>query len=202
MMNKMIYTIADTAYRFIVLNILWLVFFLAGLGVFGFMPATVALFRLVREWLKGANDLPLFRSYFAYYKAEFISSNLLGVLFLILFYIIYVNVSFVSYFYASSVHIYIYLIIFSIAMIVVLSFLNIFSVMAHFEHKKTIRYFKSAVGLVFAKPLLSLLQLLWLFAYVLVAVNYPRVFIAIGISVFAYVLMSLNYSIFRKFNAV
>lgn len=201
-MNRMIYTIAETAYRFIVLNILWFIFFLAGLGVFGFMPATVALFRLVREWLKGEEDFPLFKSFLTYYKAEFISSNLLGALFSILFYIIYVNISFVSYFYASSVHLYIYIVIISIGTIVVLSFLNTFSVMAHFEHKKTIRYFKSAVGLVFAQPFKSLLQLLWLFAYLLVAVNYPKAFIAVGVSVFAYVLMSLNYSIFRKYNAV
>lgn len=201
-MNRMIFMIAETAYRFIVLNFLWLVFTLAGLGVLGFTPATVAVFRSIREWLKGEKDIPLFRSYLAFYKAEFVSSNLIGALFLVLFYIIYVNFSFVSYFYTSSIHLYIYIVIFSVATIVVLSFLNTFSVMAHFKYKKTIHYFKTAVGLVFARPGLSLMQLIWLFAYGLIAVNYPMVFIAIGVSVFAYVLMSLNYSIFRKYNAV
>ncbi|SDB84267.1 Uncharacterized membrane protein YesL [Pelagirhabdus alkalitolerans] len=201
-MNRMIFAVTDVIYRFIVLNILWLVFLVVGLGIFGFMPATVALFRSVREWIKGETDLPLFRSFLIYYKTDFISSNLIGALFMILFYIIYVNASFVSYFYDQAVHLYIYIAIFSIGTIIVLSFLNTFSVMAHFKHQKTIRYFKSAIGLVFARPAMSLLQLIWLVAYILIAINYPKLFMSIGISVFAYVLMSLNYSIFKKYHAV
>ncbi|UCZ55225.1 DUF624 domain-containing protein [Bacillus shivajii] len=198
----MIFQAAETAYRFIALNILWLLFFLAGLGVFGFMPATLALFGVVREWIKGEKDLPLFKTYLKLFKAEFVRSNLLGAFFLIVFYIIYVNFSFVSYFYHESIHFYIYLIILGFATIAVMTFLNIFSVMAHFEYKKSVQYFKVAIGLVFARPMITLVQLIWLVAYLLVAINFPKVFLAIGISVFAYVLMGVNYSVFKKYNAV
>lgn len=199
MMNRLIFSIAETAYRFIALNIFWFIFTVVGFGIFGFMPATVAVFRVVREWVKGNKDIPLFRSYLTFYKAEFISSNLLGAFFLVLFYIIYVNVSFVPYFYNPSIHLYIYIFIFSVTIIAVISFLNIFSIIAHFEHKKIVGYLKAAIGLVFIKPMLSLLQLIWLSAYILIAVNYPTVFIAIGMSVFAYVIMSFNYEIFRRY---
>jgi uncharacterized membrane protein YesL len=82
-----------------------------------------------------------------------------------------------------------------------MTFVNLFSVMAHFEFK-TIQYIKVAAGLVFASPINTIMQLVWLIAYLLVAINLPKLFIIIGISVFAYVLMSINYSVFKKYNAI
>ncbi|KMJ56671.1 hypothetical protein AB685_20615 [Bacillus sp. LL01] len=200
-MGKLIVQIAEFIYKFTALNILWVFFFLLGLGVFGFMPSTVALFRVVREWIKGEKDFYLFRNYFKFYKQEFIRSNINGVIFLLLLYIIYVNFTFVSYFYDESIHFFIYLVIFGISAIVLMTFVNLFSVMAHFEFK-TLKYMKVAVGLVFASPINTIMQLVWLAAYFLVAINLPKLFILIGISVFAYVLMSINYSVFKKYKAV
>lgn len=200
-MGKLIIQIAEFIYKFIALNVLWVCFFLLGLGVFGFMPSTVALFRVVREWIKGEKDIFLFRNYFKFYKQEFFRSNINGAIFLLLFYIIYVNFTFVSYFYDESIHFFIYLLIFGVSAIVIMTFVNLFSVMAHFEFK-TLQYLKVAVGLVFASPINTMMQLVWLVAYFLVAINFPKLFILIGISVFAYVLMSINYSVFKKYNAV
>ncbi len=200
-MGKLIVQIAEFIYKFTALNILWLFFFLLGLGVFGFMPSTVALFRVVREWIKGEKDIYLFRSYLKFYKQEFFRSNINGAIFLLLFYIIYVNFSFVSYFYDESIHLFIYVVIFGFSVIVLMTFVNLFSVMAHFEYK-TLQYLKVAAGLVFASPLNTVMQLVWLVAYILVAINLPKLFLLIGISVFAYVLMSINYSVFKKYKAV
>ncbi|MCD8510637.1 MAG: DUF624 domain-containing protein [Bacillus sp. (in: Bacteria)] len=201
-MGNFIFQIAETVYRFVALNILWLLFFLAGLGLFGFMPATFALFRIVREWIKGEKYIPLFSNFLKFYKEGFVTSNILGVIFLIVFYIIYVNLSFVSYFYNEAIHLYLYLFIFGITSIVLMTFINLFAVMAHFEHKQIMHYLKLSAGLVFAKPMLAFVQLLWLFAYLLVAINFPKIFLAVGISVFAYLLMAINYSVFEKYNAV
>ncbi|ADC51640.1 hypothetical protein BpOF4_17995 [Alkalihalophilus pseudofirmus OF4] len=199
-MGKLIVQITEVVYKFIALNILWLFFFVAGLGLFGFMPATLALFRVIRDWIKG-NQFNLFSSYFTYYKAEFIRSNIVGAIFIGLFYIIYVNFSFAGYFYSESTQLFVYLVIAAIAAIVLMTFLNVFSVMAHFEYK-TFSYIKASLGLVFAHPLMTLTQLVWLLAYFLIVVNFPRVSFVIGISVFAYVLMNVNYSVFKKYNAV
>ncbi|WP_368505769.1 YesL family protein [Alkalihalophilus sp. As8PL] len=200
-MGRIIFQIAELIYKFIALNVLWLVFFVLGLGIFGFMPATVGLFQVIRDWIKGEKGVPLFSSYLKYFKGEFIRSNLVGAIFLVLFYIIYVNFSFVGFFYYESIQLYIYIVIFSVGAIILMTFLNVFSVMAHFEYK-TLHYIKVAAGLVFAHPFISLIQLIWLFAYFLISINYPKIFIGIGISVFAYVLMSINYSLFKKYKAV
>ena len=200
-MGRLIFQIAELIYKFIALNILWLLFFLLGLGVFGFMPSTVALFAVIREWLKGEKHAPLFSSYFKFFKAEFVRSNLIGIFFLILFYIIYVNFLFVSHFYTESIQIFIYIIIFFFAVTALMTFLNIFSIMAHFEYK-TWKYIKAAAGLVFLNPLKTFFQIIWVIAYILIAVNFPKTFTAIGVSVFAYILMSINYATFKKHDAV
>lgn len=197
-MANFVYKVADIVYRFLALNILWVFFFIIGLGVFGFMPSTVALFRIVREWIKGNRDLPMFRSYYMYFKEEFISSNIIGFIYAVLFYIIYVNFSFVPYFYDESIHIYLYVVISAVSLVLTISYLNAFSVMAHFKHKKVMRYFVTSIGLVFAKPMSAIIQVFWIVAYTLIAINYPKLFIPMGISVLAYVLMSFNYSIFSK----
>ncbi len=200
-MGKIIIQIAEFIYKFISLNILWVCFVVVGLGIFGFMPATVALFRVEREWIKGEKEIPLFKNYFTFYKQEFFRANINGAIFVLLFYIIYVNFTFVSFFYNESIHLFIYIFIFGISTIVLMTFVNLFSVMAHFEFK-TMQYIKVAAGLVFASPMNTIMQLVWLIAYLLVAINLPKLFIIIGISVFAYVLMSINYSVFKKYNAI
>ncbi|MBU9712886.1 DUF624 domain-containing protein [Bacillus tamaricis] len=200
-MGKIIIQIAEVIYKFVALNILWLIFFLVGLGIFGFMPSTVALFSIVRDWLRGDLDTSLFSRYLKYYKGEFVRSNILGVLFMILFYIIYVNFSFVSYYYDESIQIYIYIIIAGFGTILLMTFVNLFSVIAHFEYK-IFQYIKVAAGLVFLKPINTLFQLIWLVAYFIIAINHPTIFVVIGVSVFAFVLMSINYSTFKKLGAV
>ncbi|MBU9722969.1 MULTISPECIES: YesL family protein [Bacillaceae] len=192
--------IAEVIYKFVALNFLWLLFFILGLGIFGFMPATVALFSIIRDWLKGEKDIPLFSSYLKYFKLEFIRSNIVGLPFLVIFYVIYVNFSFVSYYYSDGVQLYIYIVLSAVAIVVLMTFVNLFSVMAHYEFKG-LQYIKVAVGLVFYNPFKTLMQVIWIMAYLLIAIFLPKLFIVIGVSVFAYILMGMNYTFFQRFNA-
>lgn len=47
--------------RFAYLNLLWIAFSLVGLGVVGFFPATAAMFAVVRKWVHGEKDIPVFQ---------------------------------------------------------------------------------------------------------------------------------------------
>ncbi|GAF20232.1 hypothetical protein JCM19046_4941 [Bacillus sp. JCM 19046] len=58
-----LYTWSDWAMRMAYLNIIWLLFTAIGLFLFGFMPATVALFTLVRKQLL-KQDVPVFKTFF------------------------------------------------------------------------------------------------------------------------------------------
>ncbi|WP_353961104.1 DUF624 domain-containing protein [Neobacillus sp. CF12] len=61
------------------LNFLWIIFTVGGLIVFGMIPATVSLFAIVRKWLiTKETDLPIFHTFYQNYKNEFLKSNKLG----------------------------------------------------------------------------------------------------------------------------
>lgn len=68
--------------RLAILNILWFVFTILGLGIFGIFPATVALLSTTRQFIR-RNDPPIFKTFWYYYKKEFIKSNQLGLIIIV-----------------------------------------------------------------------------------------------------------------------
>ncbi|MFA9557696.1 YesL family protein [Evansella sp. AB-rgal1] len=74
------YTIADWIMRLALLNILWLCFTIIGIIVFGFMPATVAMFTVIRKLLKKEATVPLIKTFVSTYKKQFFPSNFIGLL--------------------------------------------------------------------------------------------------------------------------
>jgi|SRR5690625_2687307 len=72
------------------LNILWILFTILGLGLFGLFPATVAMFAIIRKW-QTKKDVPIFSTFWEYYRKEFIRSNFLGIIFLIIGYVLFIE---------------------------------------------------------------------------------------------------------------
>ncbi|SHN24652.1 YesL family protein [Gracilibacillus kekensis] len=95
-LTGIIYKIGIWTIRLFYTNLLWIVFTLLGLGVFGFMPATVSLFAVLRQWIIKKDDFPIFKSFLYYYRKEFIKSNLFGLLFLVVGFIIRVDIIFLK----------------------------------------------------------------------------------------------------------
>jgi len=70
--------------RFAYLNILWISFSVIGLIVFGFMPATIAMFTVTRKWIRKETDVAIFKTFWKAYRGEFVKANIWGyILFLI-----------------------------------------------------------------------------------------------------------------------
>jgi uncharacterized membrane protein YesL len=80
MVSSVLYRIFEWITRFAYMNLLWILFTLAGGIVLGFFPSTIAMFAIIRDWLRGKTDAPLFPSFLAYYKKEFWKSNRMGVI--------------------------------------------------------------------------------------------------------------------------
>ncbi|WP_062050050.1 YesL family protein [Bacillus sp. JCM 19034] len=85
------YRVSVFVSRLAYINILWVLFTLLGLVIFGFMPATVAMFAVTRKGIRGANDISVFKMFWQTYKKEFVKANLFGVFFVFIGYIIYAN---------------------------------------------------------------------------------------------------------------
>lgn len=67
LINK-IYSLSNWIVKICYVNLLWGIFMLVGLIVFGFFPATVALFTVCRKWVLGDRDVPIFSTFWSAYK--------------------------------------------------------------------------------------------------------------------------------------
>lgn len=89
------YKLLEWISRLAFLNILWISFSLLGLILFGFFPATVAMYSVVRKWMYGKEDVSIFRTFWTAYKQEFVKSNLLGLIIFTIGVILYIDFHFV-----------------------------------------------------------------------------------------------------------
>ncbi|WP_042462361.1 YesL family protein [Neobacillus dielmonensis] len=87
-----LYKLSEWIMKLALINILWLGFSVAGLVVFGFFPATIAMFVVIRKMLMGNFDVPVFKTFWESYKKDFMKSNLLGLIVVVLGYFLYVDV--------------------------------------------------------------------------------------------------------------
>ncbi|MFD1335300.1 YesL family protein [Oceanobacillus iheyensis] len=66
--------------RLAYINILWGLFTIFGLIIIGFTPATIAMFTIIRKWLKKETEIPIFNTFFTIYKEELFKSNIFTII--------------------------------------------------------------------------------------------------------------------------
>ncbi|MEC0304686.1 DUF624 domain-containing protein, partial [Terribacillus saccharophilus] len=59
-LSSSLYQLFEWITRFAYLNVLWILFTIAGGFIFGFFPSTIAMFTIIRDWLKGESGSALF----------------------------------------------------------------------------------------------------------------------------------------------
>lgn len=75
--------------RLFALNCLWIGFTLFGFGVFGLMPATVAMFSVTRKWVTAQKEMvPIYHTFWTTYKKSFVQTNMYGLLFFLVGYLL------------------------------------------------------------------------------------------------------------------
>lgn len=85
--NHIFITILNLVY----VNFLWWLFTLLGLGIFGAGPATYALVSIIRQWMRGNTSVPIFSSYWKYYKESFKESMVTSWIYLLLGYVLVID---------------------------------------------------------------------------------------------------------------
>jgi uncharacterized membrane protein YesL len=75
-----LFTICEWVMRFAYVNVLWMLFSIAGLLIFGIMPASIALFTIVRKWQMNDTEIPVWKTFVTVYRQELKKSNGIGVL--------------------------------------------------------------------------------------------------------------------------
>lgn len=177
------------------LNLLWLAFTLLGGIVLGIMPATTALYSLIRKWLM-KEDTHTFDLFFSTYKAEWIRSNYIGYFFLLAFGFFCLDV----YFAFQEGSVLSQILVFPLSALAIYSlgcFTVSFPVMAHFRasHADTIRYI---LALTITKPFFSLSAIVaWVGTLWMVGHYWILVLYCLGV-VPAFYIMKYLLTIFPK----
>ncbi|WP_400244481.1 YesL family protein [Niallia sp. JL1B1071] len=156
---KMCSWISKLAY----VNILWVLFTVLGLGIFGFGPSSAALFSIQRKWILGRTEIPIFKSFWDYYRTHFIKANLLGLSFVVGGMLLYLNYQFIIVMEGPFQSIYIML-TWLFVILFILTFAYLFPLYVHMEFKSIKEYIKNAFFLAVTQIASSLTILIGCFA--------------------------------------
>jgi len=84
-------SISGWIFRLLYLNILWLIFVLGGLIIFGFFPATASVFAVIGEWLKDEHSESTLSTFWGFYRSKFLKSNFIGLILFTAGYVLYID---------------------------------------------------------------------------------------------------------------
>ncbi|MYL46718.1 YesL family protein [Virgibacillus halodenitrificans] len=182
--------------RLAYVNLLWIVFSLLGLGVLGLMPATAGMFAVIRKWVLGRDDIPIFSTFWGTFKKEFLKINLIGYILILIGYVLYMEVR-ILWVQESAVYILAGFGVLALIFIYSIVLLYIFPIFAHFK-LNTFQYIKWPAIIGIVHPILTIvLGGGLLFLHYLTYVTIPALLFFFGGSVTAYV---LTWGISKTFN--
>ncbi|ARK29548.1 YesL family protein [Halalkalibacter krulwichiae] len=188
------YRISIFISRLAYINFLWILFTLMGVIIFGFMPATVAMFAVTRKWVNGAEDFPIFKTFWQFYKEEFLKANLYGLFFVFTGYIIYINFLLVAdQVLWMTIARYILLVISILFIVTVLMF---FPVYVHLKLKGS-EYLKTALFLGLAYPQYTVIMVFGIVGIQYLMMFLPGLIPFFTASLMAYLLVRIANIIFR-----
>lgn len=180
-----------------VLQLMWIGLTLLGLIIFGITPASVAMFTTLRKRLQGEDRLKLLvKTYWYTYKAEFISSNKIGMMIIAVGYFLTINFQIISTFQGMTGLIALTLFI-TISILYSVVVLNIFQIYAHYE-LPYFRYFAVSVLFSISYPLQMIGSIVGLTMLYLIFTWIPGLLPFFGVSVTALFLTWMSSNIFKK----
>ncbi|MFS0750058.1 YesL family protein [Oceanobacillus sp. 1P07AA] len=194
------YTIAVWITRFAYVNILWVAFTILGLGIFGFMPATVAMFAIVRKWNIGDPDIAIFPLFWKTYRQEFLKTNGLGLLLAAIGYLLTIEFQILG----TQTSLIYQMVQFSVVVMLILFVMVVayfFPIYVHFN-LKTMDYIKWPFIIGIIHPILTVVLLVGV--GLLLSITFyllPALLFLFGGSVSAYILMWGVSKTFAKYEA-
>lgn len=168
------------------LNILWLLFTLLGLGIFGLFPATVSVFAVIRQLLQ-KKEPAIFKTFLQTYKQEFLKANGMGFVLFVFIYLLYMNLLFLDRI-PSSLFTLFQIGWWFAAIIFFILLLYIFPVYVHFD-LKFFQIFKHALIIGIVSSLANLLIIIGFVILFFVYKWLPGLIPTFGISLVALLLM-------------
>ncbi|MEK4714697.1 YesL family protein [Sporosarcina sp. FSL K6-5500] len=149
---KAIFEIGKWLSKMMYLHLLWVIFSLMGLVVFGVMPATTAMFTVIRKWMEDDNDIPVFQTFLASYKTHFLKSNALGTFLVAIGIFLYIDMKISKQLVQSF---YLHIILLIIGFLYLITLLYFFPVFVRYKLKYS-QNFKQSFYIALARPGVSI----------------------------------------------
>ncbi|UOQ50033.1 YesL family protein [Gracilibacillus caseinilyticus] len=191
------YRISVWITRFAWLNILWICFTLLGLVFFGIMPATIAMFTIVRKWVLKEFDTAVAETFWHAYKQNFIRANLFGLILYIIGYFLSVFLKYTGLMSDSSVYPLLLGIFIIAAFLYVMLVLYIGPVYVHYQLSFW-QYIRYAVSIGAVNLHYSICALTILAGIYYLSLKYPGVTLFFTFSISSYVTMFVVHIGFRQ----
>lgn len=190
------YSISEWIMKLAYVNILWISFSILGIVIFGFFPATIAMFAVVRKWVLKEPDIPVFKTFWATYKTEFLKSNLLGMVIVAFSLFLYFNLNIVQ---ATTLPVFklLYIPNVIVLMIFLLTLLYVMPVFVHFDVSLG-KVMKNALFLMVVNPKATFCMMTLIGFLCFILLKLPGLIPFFSGSVIAYLLMWFSRYGFMK----
>ncbi|ADU28841.1 YesL family protein [Evansella cellulosilytica] len=195
-MSRVLYSMMEWITRFAYINLLWIFFTLVGGFLLGLFPSTVAMFAVVRQWLRGSTDLPVFKSFWQYYKKEFLKSNLLGI-FIYLISIIFIFNVFFLHANIGELLTWTSAPLLAGLLLFIMIFIYTFPIYVHYD-LKVFQIFKNAFLTLLVTPIHMFCILISLIAFYIIVTVVPALGIIFGASFYSFIAMWFSLHAFEK----
>lgn len=189
--NNIIYFILKLMY----VNVLWILFTLVGLVAFGIFPATGAMFSTIKKITAEQEKTPIFRTFWKFYRKDFLVLNGHFFIFLVVYYFIYFDIQFLMANEGKLTFLYPIVLLISISFSITLLFF--FPVFTHFK-LSFLQYIKQAFLIAVTNVKELLFIFLSLVAIVVITYYLPGIILILPASVFAYVSTKFSKKAFEK----
>jgi len=174
------------------IQLLWLLFSLLGLIVLGVGPSTYAMFTVLRQWIRGNKDIPIFLTFYQAYRTGFKESALFGLFYLVGGVILYVDLLYVEAQVLRGLLI-------VIGALYLVSLTYIFPIIVHFDWKGVMLKLKCSLlfGISYLQYTLMLFAALSAMYFVLL-MYIPVTMILFGVSIGGYIVMWMTNQVFKR----
>ncbi len=176
--------------KLVYLNLLWFLFSLIGLGIFGVVPATVALCKVQKSWLEETHITSVFYEYWRQFKRHFIQSNLLAIVLMLIGSIIYFDLKFFME-QDGIVSQIISVIIFILSVWFMITVLYIFPIYVSYR-LKLIAYIKYAFIIAMLNPFKTIGMAISTWGMVYLSFYFPQILLSMGISLSFFMIMIIS----------
>ena len=189
------YRLLEKFTNILLLNLLWIISCLPIITIF---PATVAMFGVVRQW--NQNKEPnIFKSYFFFFKENFLRSFIYGIIWFVLAFLLYFNVT-VSLEMSGAFMMIMVSILMFFSLLFIMASVFLLPIMVHYE-MSWINYIKNAILFSITQIKTTIFCVLILLVSVLMTYILPISFVIIW-SMAAYNVYKLCDQSFKKMEAM